>query len=116
MNCQRYKPAEFTFIKPMGVQKDLMYKGVPQVDMSILQVSESFHAPPAYSLSNNVFVNYPPEELPIPDTTPKFYRTYDTASVKPHNFVSKYQELSNTNSSKKSPPESIKHPGQRMLG
>ena len=115
MNCERYKPAKFEFITPKGVHKEKITKGVPQVDMSILSVSESFHAPPAYSLSNEMLVNYPPEDFPIPDTTPRFHHAFPSADVKPHNFVSKYQQIAYEEKPHRS-VESVKHPGQRMLG
>lgn len=117
MNCERYKPAEFKFLIPGGDRKQRLTKGVPQVDMSILEVSETFHAPPANAVSYEMFVNYPPEDSPIPDTTPRFQTAFKSGGeVKPYNFVSKYQEVSDVGTISKKPVESVKHPGQRMLG
>ena len=93
MNCERYKPAEFKYVRPVGLQREMLTKGVPQVDTSILAVSETFHAPPANAVSHEMLVNYPTEEIPIPDTTPKFYKSFQSGNVQPHNFVSKYQKL-----------------------
>lgn len=118
MNCQRYKPAEFKFTKPVGVQKETLGKGVPQVDMSILTVTENFHAPPAYSVSNDVVVEYPIQDAMIKlDTTPKFYNTFKTDDVKPHNFMSNHVEIDHKDHKEgdKIPLKSVKHPGQRML-
>lgn len=115
MNCQRYKPAEFVYITPLGEQKEKLKKGVPQVDMSILEVSDTFHSPPAYSVSNDVIVNYPPDNVPVPDTTPRFYKSSEL-SVKPHNFVCMYQDVSQAHHKhNKTPMKSVRHPGQRML-
>lgn len=120
MSCQRYKPAEFKFHTPRGLEKDLLQKGVPQVDPSILKVSETFHAPPAYSLSHDVFVSYPPDPAPVParqSLRSKFHGPGESADVKPHNFVSPYQELGDVDSRhQKAPAESKRHPGQRALG
>lgn len=120
MNCQRYKPAEFNYITPTAEQKKVLAKGVPQVDMSMLQVSDSFHLPPASALSEEVFVTYPFNDNPIPDIKPRFFRVHQSADVKPHNFECNYQDISHANAQKhkdiKTPVPSTKHPGQRMLG
>lgn len=114
MHCQRMKPAEFKYVTPQGVEKEKLNKGVPQVDMSILEVSESFHAPPAYSVSNDAFVSYPPTNVKVPDRTPRFYKSSTPEHVKPHNFVCDYMELDGQTSGKQ-PVESIKHNAQRKL-
>lgn len=116
MNCQRFKPAEFKFLTPIGAQKLNMTKGVPQVDMAMLEVSETFHSPPANAVSYEVLSNYPPEESPLPETTPRFYHSLQSEDVKPSNYVCKYQEVTDVPSSSKQPVESVKHPGQRLLG
>jgi len=114
MNCQRYKPAEFKYVTPVGAQRQKMTKGVPQVDMSILEVSETFHAPPANAVSHEMLSNYPPEDTPVPDRVPRFYTALiQSADVKPSNFVCKYQKVTTRS---KQPVESVKHPGQRLLG
>jgi hypothetical protein len=115
MNCQRFKPAEVKYVTPTGLQKARLSKGVPQVDMSILEVSETFHAPPASAISQEFLVSYPPEDAPVPDRVPKFYAAFQSGDVKPANFVCKYQEVVDVTSSKQL-VESVKHPGQRMLG
>ncbi len=115
MNCQQHKPAEFVYSTPVGAQREKLTKGVPQVDMNILEVSETFHAAPANAVSHEMLVNYPPVDAPIPDTTPRFYNTFQSGDVKPSNFVCKYQEITDvTKSSKKHVP--VNHPGQRLLG
>jgi hypothetical protein len=112
MNCQVYKPAQFVYVKPSTVENDLLTKGVPQVNMSILKVSESFHAPPAYSVSHEVLASYPPEDLHVPHRmSQKYEKEYN---VKAHNFMSKYQKVNEGTT--KQPLESVKHHGQRMLG
>ena len=116
MNCQRFKPAEFKYITPLGLQREKLTKGVPQVDMSILEVSETFHAPPANAVSYEVLSNYPPEDTPMPDRVPRYYTAFQSGDVKPSNFVCKYQEVTDVPSSSKRPVESVKHPGQRLLG
>jgi hypothetical protein len=116
MNCQRFKPAEFKFVTPVGAQREKMTKGVPQVDMSILEVSETFHAPPANAVSYEVLSNYPTEDTPVPDRVPRFYTAFQSANVKPSNYVCKYKELTDVNRTLKIPVESVKHKGQRLLG
>jgi hypothetical protein len=114
MNCQRYKPAKFQYVTPVGTQKEKIFKGVPQVDMAMLEVSETYHAPPANAVSYDMLVKYPPEESPVPDTTPRFYHSLQSGEVKPSNFVCKYQRVDGITSKKA--VESVKQPGQRMLG
>ncbi len=115
MHCQRMKPAEFKYVTPSGAQKELLHKGVPQVDMSILEVSESYHAPPASAVSNDVFVNYPPPDMNLPHSTQQFYKSPSTTeSVKPHNFVCDYMELEEQSSGKQ-PMESMQKETQRKL-
>ena len=115
MNCQRFKPAEFKFVTPVGAEKNKINKGVPQINLDILKVSETFHAPPANAVSYEVLSNYPPEDTPIPDRVPRFYTAFQSGNVKPANFVSKYQEIT-VNTTPKIPVESVKHKGQRLLG
>jgi hypothetical protein len=117
MNCQRFKPAEFNFVTPVGSHKKKITKGVPQVDMSILEVSETFHAPPANAVSNEMMLsNYPPgDTTPVPDRVPRFYKSFQSGDVKPSNFVCKYQEVTDVPTRSKQPVESVKHTGQRML-
>lgn len=121
MNCQRFKPAEFKYVTPVGVQREKMTKGVPQIDMKILEVSETFHAPPANAVSHEMLVNYPPEDAPVPDRVPRFFTAFQSQifksqNVKPSNFISKYQEISYVTTLAKKPVESVRHPGQRLLG
>lgn len=119
MNCQRYKPAEFKYLTPVGAQREKMTKGVPQIDQSILEVSETFHAPPANAVSHEMMlVNYPPEDTPVPERFPRFHNAFQSSGdVKPSNFVCEYQEVTDvTARSTKQPVESVKHPGQRLLG
>jgi hypothetical protein len=116
MNCQRFKPAEFKYVTLVGAQKEKMTKGVPQVDMSILEVSETFHAPPVNAVSYEVLSNYPPEDTPMPDRVPRFYTTFQSGDVRPSNFVCKNQELTDVTTRSKQPVESVKYPGQRLLG
>jgi hypothetical protein len=116
MNCQRFKPAEFKYVTPVGAQREKISKGVPQVDMSILEVSETFHAPPANAVSHDVLVNYPPEDTPVPDRVPRFYTAFQSGDVKPSNYISKYQDVTDVATPSKKPVESVKHPGQRLLG
>ena len=116
MNCQRFKPAEFKFVAPTGAHKEKITKGIPQVDKSILEVSETFHAPPANAVSYEMLSNYPPEDTPIPDRVPRFYTAFQSGDVKPSNFVCKYQEVTDVKTTLKIPVESVKHPGQRLLG
>lgn len=115
MNCQRFKPAEFKYVTPVGAQREKMRKGVPQVNLDLLEVSETFHAPPANAVSHEMLVNYPPEDAPFPDRVPRFYTAFQAGDVKPSNFVCNFQELTETTHSKQA-VESVKHPGQRMLG
>ena len=115
MNCQRFKPAEVKYVTPIGLQKARLSKGVPKVDMSILEVSETFHAPPASAISQEFLVDYPPEDAPVPYRVPRFYAAFQSGDVKPANFVCKYQEVTDVSVAKR-PVESVKHPGQRMLG
>lgn len=116
MNCQRVKPAEFKYVTLVGAQRERMTKGVPQVNMDILQVSETYHAATANAMSQEMLVNYPPEEFPVPDRVPRFYSAFQSGDVKPSNFVCRYQDVTNVKSVSKHPVESVKHPGQRMLG
>ena len=117
MNCQRFKPAEFKYVTPVGAQKEKMTKGVPQVNQDILEVSETFHAPPANAVSYEMLVNYPPEDTPVPDRVPRFYTSFQSEDIKPSNFVCKYQELTDVTTHSKQPIESVKHTGkQRLLG
>tara|TARA_B110000027_G_scaffold129394_1_gene150897 strand:+ start:918 stop:1268 length:351 start_codon:yes stop_codon:yes gene_type:complete len=116
MNCQRFKPAEFKYVTPVGAQKEKITKGVPQVDLDILEVSETFHAPPANAVSYEVLSNYPPDNTPVPDRVPKFYSSFQSGDVKPSNYVCKYQELTDVTTRSKRPVESVKYPGQRLLG
>ena len=117
MNCQRYKPAEFKYVTPVGKLKQSIFKGVPQIDMSLLEVSESFHAAPAHALSHEMLVNYPPEDTPFPDREPRFHKAFQSlAPVQAHDFVCNHQELTDLKSASKSPIKSVKHKGQRILG
>ena len=90
------------------------------MDPSTLKVSETFHAPPAYSLSHDVFVSYPPRPAPVPgreSLMSKFHGHGESVDVKPHNFVSPYQEVdSATSRHQKAPAESKRHRDQRTLG
>jgi len=119
MNCQRFKPAEFKYLNPLGTQKENLFKGVPQVDVSrVVEVSETFHAPPANALSRELFVNYPPEDAAVVlDRVPRFRNAVQSSEkpVKPSNFECPYQEI-DFESVSKGPIGSVKHPGQRMLG
>ena len=116
MNCQRFKPAEFKYVTPMGAQREKITKGVPQVNLDILEVSETFHAPPANAVSYEVVSNYPPEDSPIPDRVPRFYTAFQSGDVKPWNYVCKYEEVTSVPARSKQPVKSVKHPGQRLLG
>ena len=105
------------YVTPVGAQREKITKGVPQVNLDILEVSETFHAPPANAVSHEMLVNYPPPENPVPDRVPRFYTAFQSSGdVKPSNFVSKYQEVADVTTRSKNPIESVKHPGQRMLG
>ena len=117
MNCQRYKPAEFKYLTPVGAQREKMTKGVPQVDLSILEVSETFHAPPANAVSQEMLVNYPPEDTPVPERFPRFHNAFQSSvDVKPSNFFVEYPKVTDVTIRSKQPVESVKHPGQRLLG
>lgn len=117
MNCQRFKPAEFKYVTPVGAQKEKMTKGVPQINMSILEVSETFHAPPANAVSHEMLVNYPFEDAPVPDMVPRFYKAFQSGEIRPSNYICKYQDVTDVATTHaKKPVDSVKHPGQRLLG
>jgi hypothetical protein len=57
-----------------------------------------------------------PASPPPLGRVPRFYTAFQSGDVKPSNFVCKYQEVTDVPSSSKQPVESVKHPGQRLLG
>jgi hypothetical protein len=54
------RAARFEYIRPSKGDKN-NYKGVPQVDMSMLRSIDRFHAQPANSVDHSQYVHYPAE-------------------------------------------------------
>jgi hypothetical protein len=54
------RAARFEYIRPSKGDKN-NYKGVPQVDMSMLKTIDKFHAQPANSVDHSHYVRYPAE-------------------------------------------------------
>ena len=54
------RAARFEYIRPSRGDKN-NYKGVPQVDMSMLKSIDKFHAQPANSVDHSQYVHYPAE-------------------------------------------------------
>ena len=91
------RAARFEYIRPSRGDKN-NYKGVPQVDMSMLKSIDKFHAQPANSVDHSQYVHYPAENPQdflegVPIYNVKQTETINASNVNNPLFMNKFQPL-----------------------
>ena len=111
-------PAEFEFVTPTETRKKILFKGVPQVDMSTLEVMDTYHKPPASAVSHDVVYSSHPVAEPMyfhQQHTGKHLRS-TSKRPEPSNFVSQHVLWPpSATREKRLAVDTVKHTAQRML-
>tara|TARA_Y100000992_G_scaffold302250_1_gene275659 strand:- start:2088 stop:2378 length:291 start_codon:yes stop_codon:yes gene_type:complete len=83
-----YRPAAVVFVHPSRLDSSTLMKGVPQIDTTAaLQVSETYHAPPANAVvSAYSYIDHPQAaSVPLVSPTRARFRPKQTQEVEPAN-------------------------------
>ena len=78
------RAAKFDYIRLPAVEEK-NYKGVPQVDLSVLRTMDTFHAQPANSVDQSEYVRYPAEKVEDFLGEAPVYNVKQTESIHPAN-------------------------------
>lgn len=105
------RAAKFEFIR-LPIEEKKHYKGVPQVDISMLKRIDHFHAQPANSLDHSRYVNYPTESPEDFLNGVPIYNVQQTETIMPSNANnSLFMNHANTLSTRQ-----IEAPKQSIVG
>ena len=108
---QRAAAFEYVKLSPGEMSK---YKGVPQVDLSMLKTMDRSHAQPANTVDHSKYVSYPIEGPKDVIRGTPVYTVDQTEVIQPHNINNKlFMNNISVHSDKKLPRPSIT--GQTIL-